>query len=63
MKKLVIFHICALPVIRQGWTPPPLEKFSGSAPGVVCINYKAVDVYHGNSFFLIHIIYMNQTTS
>ena len=39
-KKIVIFHICALPqlhvkqnqsyLIKVG--PPPLEKFSGSAP-------------------------------
>ena len=35
MKKLVIFHICALPVIRQGWTPPPpWKKNSGSAPDI-----------------------------
>ena len=35
MKKLVIFHICALAstVIRQGWTP--LEIFSGSMPDMV----------------------------
>ena len=51
-EKLVIFHICSLPVIRQTESihitsiqvcvmgffllkvGPPLEKFSGSAPGL-----------------------------
>ena len=33
MKKLVIFHICALPqlYVKVG---PPLEKISGSAPAI-----------------------------
>ena len=36
IKKLVIFHICALPqlYVQVG---PPLEKFSGSAPDIYCV--------------------------
>ena len=35
MKKNSYFsYLCTSTVIRQGWTPPPLEKFSGSAPGM-----------------------------
>ena len=33
MKKLVIFHICALPQLNVK-VGPPLEKFSGSAPAL-----------------------------
>ena len=31
MKKIVIFHICALPQLNVK-VGPPLKKFSGSAP-------------------------------
>ena len=48
MKKLVIFHICALPqlYVKQNQSylrlDPPLENFSGSAPELdeyIYINY------------------------
>ena len=36
MKKLVNFHICALSQLYVKVGPPPLEKFSGSAPDDIC---------------------------
>ena len=55
MKTLVIFYICALPqlYIKQNQSnlrldPPPLEKFSGSAP--------ALKYYFSYLFFLIRAL-------
>ena len=31
-------YLCTSTFIRQGWTPPPHEKFSGSALSI-CVDY------------------------
>ena len=53
MKKVVIFHICALPQLYDK-VGPPLEKFSGSAP-VGLINTCISDSFS-------HVAYSEEST-
>ena len=51
MKKIVIFHICALPhlYVKVG-TPPPDNFFSGSAP---VIDFTIVEM---SIFYILHML-------
>ena len=57
MKNIVIFHICALPQLYVKVGPPPLEKFSGSAPEIYNIldGFSQRKLFLCSSFPLFHI--------